>query len=382
MGLWEWLTATETRGETTSLERVIWDLIQEQEHSVDPLTIPAVYSSISMISATCAQVNANVWRRDSDGFPEPVQEPPRVAHSPEPGVPFADWVESIAWSLLEYGDAFLLLSDHDRDGHPREATVLDPSDVTITWNTSRTRRIYTWRSRVMTIGFDFAHIPLNRRPGELHGLGPLEAGSEVLKGASITEQFAQDFWRHGAIPTMILNYPHELTAEEAEALKRAFVEGQSTRSPAILSGGMSADEVTGFSPQEGALIDLKAFYTVEISRLFKIPAPLLQASLPSGSNVVYQNGDVLQRQYVQNAVAPILESIEQHMTLLLPRGQFARFDLSTLLRPNTAERYNAHQVGLESGFLTIEEVRKSENLPKLELEDEVLPIVDVQGALS
>lgn len=371
------LPPAETRH--TNIETVIWEAQQAAMYGVDDyLNIPAVYSGVSMIADTGAQAPLAAYRYDDDGFTVTVKSPPRVTVSPEPGIPMRDWVAQILWSLHTHGDAYLWLRGHDRDGHPQEAWIVDPADVTINEDSAGLRPIYTWRNRTMSPGFDFLHIRINPRPGELHGLSPLEAGSKALDIAITIERFAQEFWSSGAVPTVLLNYPHELDADEAAALKSAFMQGQSSRSPAVLSGGLTAD-VTAFSPAEQQYVDLRMFVVVEVARLLKIPAPLLQASLPSGSAIVYQNEGTLTRQFLSAAVTPPLQAIEQAITSVLPRGQFARFNLTDLLRPNISERYAMYETGLASNFLTVEEVRRDENLPPMNPTD-TIPAVDETAA--
>jgi phage portal protein BeeE len=58
--------------------------------------------------------------------------------------------------------------------------------------------------------------------------------------------------------------------------------------------------------------------------------------------------------------------VEQALSTLLPRGQNARFIVDDLLRADTLERYQAYQVGLAAGFLTVDEIRKMEDLTDME----------------
>ena len=60
-----------------------------------------------------------------------------------------------------------------------------------------------------------------------------------------------------------------------------------------------------------------------------------------------------------------LRKIEEALTDLSPLGQTIRVDTDVLLRSDTKSRYHSHRVGLEAGFLTIDEVRSIENLPPL-----------------
>ena len=52
-------------------------------------------------------------------------------------------------------------------------------------------------------------------------------------------------------------------------------------------------------------------------------------------------------------------------------------DTSDLLRINANERFDAYQKGLSSGILTIDEVRRMENLPVLDLPFVKMSLADV-----
>jgi phage portal protein BeeE len=45
----------------------------------------------------------------------------------------------------------------------------------------------------------------------------------------------------------------------------------------------------------------------------------------------------------------------------VPRGQYVKFNASALLRTDTLNRYQAHAIALENGFLSIDEVRDLED---------------------
>ena len=50
------------------------------------------------------------------------------------------------------------------------------------------------------------------------------------------------------------------------------------------------------------------------------------------------------------------------MTRLLPRPQFAKFNVDAFLRADLATRYSSYKTGIEAGFLEINEARAWENL--------------------
>jgi phage portal protein BeeE len=49
------------------------------------------------------------------------------------------------------------------------------------------------------------------------------------------------------------------------------------------------------------------------------------------------------------------------MNALVPRGQYVKFNAAALLKVDTLSRYQAHEIGLRAGFLTLDEVRELED---------------------
>jgi len=67
---------------------------------------------------------------------------------------------------------------------------------------------------------------------------------------------------------------------------------------------------------------------------------------------------------------------------MFPRGTFVKANLDALLRSDTTTRYAAYGVGLDKGFLTLDEVRELENrppLPGIEPADELPPEAAAAG---
>jgi len=69
--------------------------------------------------------------------------------------------------------------------------------------------------------------------------------------------------------------------------------------------------------------------------------------------------------------------IQQAITDLLPRGQYAEFNLTEFLRPNTKTRYESYAIGLSNNFLTVNEVREMEGMSEIAPQDQVqVDVVD------
>ena len=87
--------------------------------------------------------------------------------------------------------------------------------------------------------------------------------------------------------------------------------------------------------------------------------------------ISYTNTELQAIEYIKTSLRPLTTRIEQAMTDLIPRGQYARFTFESMLRADTLTRYQAHKIALDAGFLTVDEVRHIENLPTLDNSDTI-----------
>jgi phage portal protein BeeE len=86
--------------------------------------------------------------------------------------------------------------------------------------------------------------------------------------------------------------------------------------------------------------------------------------------MTYSNVEMDSLRLLKHTIGPWLARIESAVNFacvspLERRQVYAEFLADSLLSTTTAERYAAYEVGLRSGFLTVDEVRRKENLPAL-----------------
>ena len=92
-----------------------------------------------------------------------------------------------------------------------------------------------------------------------------------------------------------------------------------------------------------------------------------------GNSMTYSNVEQEWLGFVRFGLMSYLRRIEEAFTSITPRGQTVRFNVEALLRSDTKSRYDAHNIALSAGFLTVNEVRKIENLPPIAGGDAVAP---------
>jgi phage portal protein BeeE len=98
--------------------------------------------------------------------------------------------------------------------------------------------------------------------------------------------------------------------------------------------------------------------------MFGVPTLYMGMGI-EGQGMTYINGNEDRTKLYDDALQQYIVRIEQAITDLLPRGQYAEFNLTEFLRPNQLTRYQSYAIGLDKKFLTVEEVRSFESLPPL-----------------
>jgi hypothetical protein len=105
----------------------------------------------------------------------------------------------------------------------------------------------------------------------------------------------------------------------------------------------------------------------DIARAFNIPPNLL--ALPGTTS--YASVEQTNLAWVTHGLRPILAKIEGSISPLLarsPRGEnaYIKFNLDGLIRADIAARTSAYSTGLQAGFLTINDVRRLEDLKPMD----------------
>jgi hypothetical protein len=83
-------------------------------------------------------------------------------------------------------------------------------------------------------------------------------------------------------------------------------------------------------------------------------------------------------QWVRFSVTPIVARLEAAYSTLLPSAQFVKFNLDSLLRGDTQTRFSAYSTGLQSGFMSVNDVRRLEDMEPVDGGDMVrVPLANV-----
>lgn len=334
------------------------------------LQINAVFSAISLISSTVSTLPVDAYiRRDGD------QRAFRPAPSwvQKPDVDFAEksgFYSAVVTSLLLDGNAFIRVFSNG-SGEIVNLSVLNPTSVEIKRNGVGNVMYRVDGARKLLSSDEVIHITDLVRPGSIRGVSRVEALKENFGLALALEEYAARFFGGGANPAGVIEFDGKLTADQAKALADGFDSrhrnsGRRSHKTGVLSGGAKYKQ-TSVNPEDSQAMEARRLAVEDVARAFSIPSNFLNLPGTNSYASVEQNSLM----YVKYCVRPIVEKIEGAMSGLLTRYQggetaYIKFSLDGLLRADYATRNQSYSVGLQAGFYTVNDIRRFENLSRID----------------
>lgn len=334
------------------------------------MSLSAVWACTNLISGTVSTLPLMVYRT-ADGVRAMARDHPlyRVLHdSPNFEQSAVDFWDYMAGSIELRGNAYARIN--------REASGIytllpaPASAMSVTRKTNGTLE-YAWTEdgrRFVRSDRDMLHI---RGPGghPLGGMSVLEYGRQAFSSARAADRAAAGMFANGLRPSGVLTFDKWLSPEQREVaekrLAEKFVGAMNAGRPLVLEGGTKWEQLT-ISPEDAQMLETRGFSVEEICRFFGVPPFMIGHTEKSTSW-----GTGLEQQtlgFVKFTLRRRLKRIEQALEkqLLSPQdkanGVTIEFSLEGLLRGASKERADFYQSGLTNGWMTINEVRRLENM--------------------
>jgi HK97 family phage portal protein len=347
------------------------EILNQAGTVVNPETVfkvNAIFSAVSLISDTISTLPVDSYiRRDGARFA--FRPRPAWVQQPDIDTTKEAFYGSLIVSMLLDGNGFVRVF---RDGAGRviNMTVLNPSKVEIRKNkVGEVVYVYEGEGKPLNKN-EMIHIPDVVRPGEIRGISRVTALKDNFGLALALESYAARFFGQGATTQGLIEFPGNLTPEQAKQLvdgfdarHRGFRKAHKT---GVLSGGAKYVN-TSVENDKAQFIDSRRMAVEDVARAFNIPPHLL--GLP-GTNT-YSSVEQNNIAFVTHTLRPIVQKLESAFTPLManePGGStaFIKFTLDGLLRGDAATRFSAYSTGLQAGYLTINDIRRLEDLPPVE----------------
>ena len=198
------------------------------------------------------------------------------------------------------------------------------------------------------------------------GYSPIAYARETVGMSRALEKSGGAFFANSSRPSGVLSHPGRLTEDAMRRLRQSWESLHSGASnagrAAILEEGMSWT-ATSVPHDDAQWLEARQFALQDIARIYRVP-PHMIGDL---SHATFSNIESQQIAYLQHTLMPWLKRWEQELTRKLisfPRegGLYLEFLADGVLRGNTSERYGAYKVARETGWLSVNEIRKRENM--------------------
>lgn len=329
------------------------------------MRINAVYAAVRLYADTISGLPVDTFRR-VDGERVPFRPKPEWVDNPDPdGLTrqqfYHQWLVS---KLISHAACVRIL--RDGSGDVVALKVLDPRQVQRMRDGSGA--IYymvagQYRVESADMIYDTELIPA----GAPMGLSRVDELRETLGIAKALDDFAARYFGSGTLSSGIIEYPGDMTEEQAKRLKDQFEQNskglRNAHRPNVLTGGAKYTKISA-DPEQSQMTQSREFALEEVCRAFRIPPAMLQSQKPG--SIAYSSREQDAIQFVTYSVLPYVNAIEQHLTRLLPGGAFIRFNVDGLLRASLTERYAAYSQGIQAGFLSINDIHRLEDMRPVE----------------
>lgn len=217
---------------------------------------------------------------------------------------------------------------------------------------------------------DIFHIPGLSMDG-LKGLSPISYFGKTIKLGLTYEEFGNSFYKNSANPSGAFTFPNALGIEAHKRLKadikKNYTGSVNLGTPMLLENGGTFVPFT-IKPVDAQLIESKRFQIEDIARIYRVPLHLLQdLEKATFSNIEHQS-----LEFIMYTMLPWFKRWEENinMQLLTDRerkdGYYVEFNIKGLSRGDLKSRYESYVMGRLNGWLSINDVRKLENMNRVE----------------
>jgi len=333
--------------------------------------LSATYSAVQCISETIGSLPLRTYRRDGDArFSAPDHPISRLFNREPNSLQTApEFLEQMMAACLLYGNSYAEII-RDGRGAPVALWPLHPASVSVLRVTRSHRVVYdvtSWEGggTRRLLADEVLHFK-DRSDDGVVGRSRLSRAREAFGTAVAVETHASSTFRNGATLSGVLSHPETIGLEGAQRLaadfKRAYQGAERAGEIAVLEENMKWTPIS-VSPEATELLASRRFGVEQISRIFRVPLPLLSDL----SHANYANAVELNRMFAVHCIRPWCTKIERAIERSLLSEESRRtieveFDMDELTRGDLLVRWQSYRIMREIGGASANEIRAWEKL--------------------
>lgn len=330
----------------------------------------AVYGCVSLIAQTIASLPLKVYRNMPSG--EAIEQPDNPVYyllhdEPNSMMTSAVFRELLVTNVLLGGNAYAAIG-RTQGNRPFDLIPLLYQSVEAHRISARLKyKVYLSDGSSEIIDqSDMVHVPGLGFDG-VSGMSVIShAAKESVGLALAAEEHGARVFSNGASLKVVASHPKNLSEPAQKRLKAQFDEQYSGLSNVartlVLEEGMSVSNVS-MSQQDAQYLETRQFQVEDIARFFRVPPHLIghttkQSSWGTGVEQMLLG-------FLTFTIVPWLVRFEQELNRkLFPRSPFyVQFKTQGLMRGDSTARSAYYASGHQNGWLSINEIRKMEDMP-------------------
>ena len=345
------------------------------------LQLSAVFACVKILAESVACLPLHVYETDAKGNKVLATKHPLyylLHDAPNPEMTSFNFKENIMLHLLLQGNSYsqILYKGSKVDG-------LFPllSDKMTVKRADNGEKIYTYTpnkgendhltktAKIELKSSDVLHIPALGFDG-LYGYSPIAMAKNAIGVAIACEEFGAKFFENDARPAGILKHPG--TIKNPDKLRNSWqtaFSGVNHGKTAVLEEGVQYETIS-IPPDDAQFLDTRKFQIAEIARIFRVPLHMLnELDRATFSNITQQS-----LEFVVYTLTPWLVRLEQNFNRALftenERGKyFVKFNVEGFLRGDYETRMRGYTSALQSGIMSVNEVRGLEDMNAISSEE-------------
>lgn len=339
------------------------------------MKVSIVFACVRLIAGAIAQMPVHIFEQSEKNDKQRVPN-----HSlanlfnlqPTPAWSAAAFWEFIVSSMLLHGDGFAVLL-RDRNGDVEEILPISPVGMNVVNNNGRLNYFFTLDDNPR--GFDqddILHFPGFGFNG-LKSMSVIQWGAFNSIGLELAmEKHSGEFFKSGSTQRVAVVKQGKWDETQKESFRNAWVKAyggiENSKFPLVLDNSTDVKQLS-VSAKDSQLLESREFQITDIARAFGLPSFMVnqeQKTTSWGSGI----GEI-GLSFLRFTLGPHLNRFEQEVNrkLFLKKPMFAEFIAANLMRLTLKDRNEAYRQAIGGsqgpGWMSIDEVRKLENLPEL-----------------
>lgn len=323
------------------------------------LAISTVYACVYKIASTISSLGLQIYVKDGRNVEIANQHPAYRLITSEPNEQqnAYDFWETIMASALMYGCGYAIIERSAR-GYPERLVPVSYYDVDV--KDVDGERVFVIRDYGAVTQDNMLEI------SNMNRMSPIRLHRENMGLAKAAQDFGSEYFGQKGQMTGVLASDQPLRKEQMDVIQNSWNQSAMNAGTKLLPFGFKYQRIT-ITPDEAQFIETRKFQAEEICRIYSVPPSLVQLETQTTFNNVEQQN----LQFARHTISPWAKRIEQEIDRKLIQSferpdVYSQFNMNDLYRGDLSARTNFYQQMLQSGVMSINEVRRKENMNPVE----------------